>query len=128
MIPIAPSQNPAARDTCTDDAPGDGGTPNYSDLADLFAAASPSTEAHQALVAAYWMQFMESAESVDSQAVNTKLKHIGYGIGNITRAFENLKKTKPQLVVQMRKGGQTQQGPARPTKSLVQERRLLRAC
>ncbi len=109
MAAVAPTRPAAAGGPETDAAANGGGTSNFSDLADLFAQASPSTEAHQALVGAYWVQYMENADSVDSQSVNTKLKHIGHGIGNITRAFENLKKTKPQLVVQMRKAGQTQQ-------------------
>jgi hypothetical protein len=85
------------------------GIPNFGDVAELFAAACPTTEAHMALVVAYWVQYLEGNDSIDSQIVNKKLKNIGYGVGNITRAFESLKKTKPQLVVQLRKSGQTQQ-------------------
>lgn len=85
------------------------GVPNFGDVAELFAAADPTTDPHRALVVAYWVQFLEGNDNIDSQLVNKKLKNIGYGVSNITRAFESLKKTKPQLVVQLRKSGQTQQ-------------------
>jgi hypothetical protein len=46
---------------------------------------------------------------VEAQAVNTRLKDLGHGVGNITRAFEALKDEKPALIVQTKKEGSTQQ-------------------
>ena len=79
------------------------------DLPAFYDAASPENDAEKALVCTYWMQFRRGAADVDSQAVNTELKHLGHGIGNITRAFEALKSQRPALIVQTRKEGNTQQ-------------------
>ncbi len=82
-----------------------GNIDDYTDLAELFAVAQPKTDADKALVVSYWKQFKEGNTAIDSQSVNTSLKHMGYGVGNITRAFENLKKTKPVLMIQLQKSG-----------------------
>lgn len=79
------------------------------DLPAFYDAADPGNDAEKALVCAYWIQFRKGASDLDSQAVNTELKHLGHGIGNITRAFEALKSQRPALIVQTRKGGSTQQ-------------------
>jgi len=81
----------------------------YEDVAELYAVAQPGSDADKALVVAYWMQIHEGAQSIDTQSVNTQLKHMGHGIGNVTRAFENLKKTRPQMIVQLRKSGTSKQ-------------------
>ena len=85
------------------------GQASYEDVAELYAVAQPASDADKALVVAYWMQFHEGAPSIETQGVNTRLKHMGHGIGNVTRAFENLKRTKPQLIVQLRKSGTSKQ-------------------
>jgi hypothetical protein len=79
------------------------------DLPAFYDAAHPESDAEKALVCTYWMQFRKGAADVDSQAVNTELKHLGQGIGNITRAFEALKSQRPALIVQTRKEGSTKQ-------------------
>jgi hypothetical protein len=81
----------------------------HPDLETFYAAAQPKTDAERALVVAYWLQYRESAPDVDTQTVNTRLKHLGYGTGHITRAFETLKDERPALVVQTKKEGSTQQ-------------------
>lgn len=81
----------------------------YEDVAELYAVAQPASDADKALVVAYWMQFHEGAPTIEAQGVNTRLKHMGHGIGNVTRAFENLKRAKPQLIVQLRKSGTSKQ-------------------
>lgn len=106
---VKATKNTGVEEAGIDESIDDNGIPNYGDVADLYAAAGPTTDAHKALVVAYWVQFMEGIEGIDAQAINTKLKHMGYGIGNITRAFESLKKTKPQLIVQLRKSGSSKQ-------------------
>jgi hypothetical protein len=85
----------------------------YSTLAELYDAASPTTEAHSALVVSYWFQYLQGAADVESQAINTELKHLGHGVGNITRAFSALKSHKPALIIQTRKEGTTQQARKR---------------
>ena len=81
----------------------------YGTLAELYYAAAPGAEADRALVAAYWYQFKEDASDVEAQKINSELKHLGHGVGNITRAFEALKSQKPALIMQTRKEGSTKQ-------------------
>lgn len=88
---------------------GEDGGKEHPDLATFYGAAGPSSDQDKALVGAYWLQVKEGAEDVDAQTVNTRLKHLGHGIGNITRAFETLKAQKPAMIVQTRKEGKTQQ-------------------
>ena len=85
----------------------------YSDLADLFSAANPRTDAQKVLVAAYWHQFHEEREDVDSLSVNQDLKNLGHRIGNVTRAFDALITQRPQPVVQTRKSGSSKQARKR---------------
>ena len=86
-----------------------GGQFEYSDFASLYDAARPETDADKALVVAYWKQIRENGSEVDSQSVNTALKNMGHGIGNITRAFEQLKGQRPSLIMQTRKEGSARQ-------------------
>lgn len=82
---------------------------NYSSFAELFDAALPKSNADRALVAGYWLQVCQGAESFGGQAVNTELKHLGEAIANITNALESLKIQKPALALQLKKSGKSQQ-------------------
>ena len=82
---------------------------DFKDLPALYDAANPTRDADKALVVGYWMQEYEKSENFYGQHVNAKLKHLGHGVGNITRAFEFLKNETPRLVQQVEKGGTTQQ-------------------
>ena len=84
-------------------------TRTFVDFADLFGAADPSTHAEKALIAGYWLQVCQGAESFDSQSANKELKNLGHGLPNITHALTSLKETKPALVQQLRKSGSSQQ-------------------
>jgi hypothetical protein len=83
------------------------------DLPTLFAAASPESDTDRALVGAYWFQVCKGQTDIDSQEVNNELKQLGYGVGNITRAFDHLIAAKPQLVIQTRKSGKAKQARKR---------------
>lgn len=78
-------------------------------LAEFYDQASPSNEGEKVLVVGYWFQYRENATELDSQSLNSQLKHLGHGIGNVTRALEWAKTQKPALMVQKRKEGSTQQ-------------------
>lgn len=102
----------------------------FQDLPAFYDAANPAGDAEKALVCAYWMQFRQGASDLDSQAINTELKHLGHGIGNITRAFEALKSQRPAMIVQTRKEGSTQQARKRfkvTTEGKKAVERMLRA-
>lgn len=79
----------------------------FSDLPTLFDAASPKTGVDKALVVGYWIQECQGSTDFVSQQINTELKHLGHGVGNITDAFNALIAQK--LVMQIRKSGVTKQ-------------------
>lgn len=81
----------------------------FTEFAELFAAASPKTDINKALVAGYWAQIIGNKASFQSQELNSDLKHLGHHIGNITQALDSLIAMKPQLVLQLRKDGNTRQ-------------------
>jgi len=121
-IQVAPTKIEKAEEITpagNDSAPNSQPHHQYDNVAELYAVAQPSTDAEKALVVSYWTQCVQGIEGVDSQSVNTQLKHMGYGIGNVTRAFEVLKQTKPQLIVQLRKSGSSKQ--ARKTYKVTTE-------
>lgn len=82
---------------------------NYGSVAELYHAADPKTEAEKGLVAGAWFQVVEGMDGLDSQTINTALKDLGYGVGNITRAFDVLISQRPALMIQLRKAGTTKQ-------------------
>lgn len=82
---------------------------DFGSFAELYDSVNPITNADKALVAAYWLQACEGAESFDSQSANKELKHLGHGLPNVTAAIESLKKTKPALTLQLKKSGKSQQ-------------------
>ncbi len=79
------------------------------DLADLFEAAGPTTEPEKVLVAGFWRQQLLGEGDLDAQLINSELRHLGHGISNITRAFDQLIGQRPQLAIQTRKSGSAKQ-------------------
>jgi hypothetical protein len=88
------------------DGPDEGGSV---DLADLYATCQPKTDGEKTLVVSYWLQETQGVLGIDAQKVNTQLKHLGHGVGNITRAFDKLMENRPQLMIQTKKAGTTKQ-------------------
>ncbi len=83
------------------------------DVADLFTRANPVTQDQKALVVGYWFQVMNESGDLDAQAINTALKQLGHGMKNITAAFDHLISARPQLVIQVRKSGNSKQARKR---------------
>ena len=96
----------ASKSTGTVDTASDS---TFSTFAEVFHAAAPKSEKEKALVAAYWIQRTSGVENFASQQVNTELKHIGYGVGNITDALSQLINERPSLVIQLKKEGSSKQ-------------------
>lgn len=97
-------------------APSGGGNGNgsrddhqFADLAELYNATAPESDADKTLVAAYWAQYGEGKAEFGSQELNTALKNLGHAIGNITTAFDTLKARKPAPVMQLKKSGSSKQ-------------------
>jgi len=82
-------------------------------LPDLYGTISPSSEADRALVVGYWLQVLQGEQDLDSFQINKELKNLGHGVGNITNALTSLIQRKPQLVIQTRKSGSSQQARKR---------------
>ncbi len=82
---------------------------SYDHPAELFEAAHAKSDAERALVLGYWFQVHQSVASFSSRQINDELKHIGHGIGNITRALDALIASKPASVIQLEKSGKSQQ-------------------
>lgn len=91
--------------------------PKYNSLAELADATQPITNADKALVAGYWLQVCQAADSFDAFSANKELKHLGHGVSNITMAIDALRNHKPSLVLQLKKSGRSQQ--ARKTYKLT---------
>lgn len=85
------------------------GSPMFDSLADLFHAAGPKTDREKALVAAYWIQTSKGMTHFAAQEVNSELKHLGFGVSNITDALSQLMNEKPSLVIQLKKSGNSKQ-------------------
>lgn len=120
VTPAKPGTPPASENETEFDAPDDG--PNdqtFTEFAELYAATDPHSGADKALVAGYWLQVCQGAENFPGQSVNNELNHLGHKVGNITNAISALTGSKPQLVLQLRKSGKTQQ--ARKTYKLSAE-------
>jgi hypothetical protein len=83
------------------------------DAGEFYAQATPATEPERALVVAYWVQEVKGDGEFDAQSVNTQLKQLGHGVSNITRALDDLKRRKPQLVIQIQKSGKSKQARKR---------------
>jgi hypothetical protein len=96
---------------------GANGIPEFTELAELYSAVSPESEADKALVVGYWTQFREGKAEFGAQEINTVLKNLGHSVKNITTAFDTLKARKPAPVMQLKKAGTTKQ--ARKTYKLT---------
>ena len=81
----------------------------FSDIAELFAAAGPRRGPEKALVAAYWLQEAGGRPEFDGQTLNNELKHLGHGLPNVTATMNALIALRPQLAIQVRKSGSSQQ-------------------
>lgn len=79
------------------------------DIGEMFAIADPRNDPEKALLVAYWFQTQGNQSDFDSASVNRELKHLGHGASNITNALTSLITRKPQLVIQTRKSGKSQQ-------------------
>ena len=81
----------------------------FSDLPTLFSALSPASGSDKVLVAGYWFQVYEKRDALSAQEINSALKHLGHGVSNVTVCMNVLMASTPNLVMQIRKSGTTQQ-------------------
>jgi hypothetical protein len=81
----------------------------FADLPTLYSAANPRTQSEKALIVGFWLQLIQGQSDLDSFEINKRLKNLGHGAANITRALEDLIAVRPQLVIQTRKSGTSKQ-------------------
>jgi hypothetical protein len=98
----------AEADSTTPENPASAQSTIPQDVATLFHATSPTTDAEKVLVVAYWMQEVKR-ESVTATRVNKELGELGHKVSRINKVFSGLMKQKPALVIQVRKSGKTKQ-------------------
>lgn len=99
----------AGADSAMSGGGGDDSAHEFEHFAELFSAADATTDADKALVAGYWAQVVLGVDGWQSRAVNAELKNAGHGVANITRALQVNIDKKPQLVIQLKKSGTSQQ-------------------
>ena len=68
-----------------------GHSTEYSTLAELYDAAQPVNDPNRALIAGYWLQVCQGAESFVGLSINKDLKDLGHGLSNVTNALTALK-------------------------------------
>ena len=88
---------------------GDQDAVQYATVADLMAAAGPSTPQDRALVVGYWFQAIKGESEFQSQTLNNELKNLGHKAKNITDVLDGLMVKKPALAIQTRKTGSARQ-------------------
>jgi hypothetical protein len=86
-----------------------GAPPEAATIAEFYDRASPASDGEKALVIGYWFQYRDGVNDLEAHKINSALKHLGHGIGNVTRALDWLKDHKPALMIQKRKEGTSKQ-------------------
>jgi hypothetical protein len=90
--------NNDANDT---DIPESDNTKQFESFAELLAASSNDTPISRVLLAAYWVQVVEGADSFKTFELNKNLKDTGNFDDNINKKLLSLRSTKPAKVVQL---------------------------
>jgi hypothetical protein len=81
----------------------------YDSLADFLSLLSPSTDVERTLAVAYYLQVFIKKEELTSRDIHFELKQLGYPSANITVAISRIINRKPQLMIQLRKEGNSKQ-------------------
>lgn len=99
----------AAEEGVDDAGDGSGGNSGFDSFAELYDAVSPHTDAERVLVSCYWVQTLKGKDSFGSQELNVLLKDLGHAVSAINKAMSSNINKKPALILQMARGGSTQQ-------------------
>lgn len=108
-----PLDDPASHDSEEElDADGGAGgrTPKkFEHFAELYDAVSPTSDPERVLVASYWAQIVNGKTGFGSQQLNKDLKDLGHAVGTINKAMAANMRKKPALILQVARGGSSQQ-------------------
>ena len=83
--------------------------PTFDDFPTLLGSAKAETGLDRAILVAYYLQVVQGNGDFDAFSANRELKHAGHASGNITRDLDALQSRSPQLIIQTRKQGNSQQ-------------------
>ena len=82
---------------------------SFPSVAEVFAKTNPKKEAEKVLIVGAYLQEVKGTPELTGREINKELNHLGHGVGNITVAITSLINRRPQLMIQTRKEGTTQQ-------------------
>jgi hypothetical protein len=82
---------------------------SFTQLSELFAHIDPKTDGEKALVVGAYLQEVQGQPELTGRLINDELKHLGHGASNITTTISFLISKKPNLMIQTRKEGKSQQ-------------------
>ena len=88
---------------------GSSGPQQFEHFAELYHAVDPSNDQERVLVAAYWTQVHLGKSTFGSHELNKLLKDLGHGVAAINKAMTSNMKKKPALILQVSRGGSSQQ-------------------
>ena len=94
-------------------------TENYNDIheilsrsvqiAEIFGQLEPKTDSEKVLIVAAFLQENQGLAELTSRQINDELKHLGHGVSNITTSIGMLINKRPNMMIQTRKEGKSQQ-------------------
>jgi hypothetical protein len=82
---------------------------DFETISDLFSVCNPKNGGQKALIVAAFLQEKNKLQDIGGQQINKELKHLGHGASNITADISSSINQKPQLMIQTRKEGTSQQ-------------------
>jgi hypothetical protein len=82
---------------------------SFPSVAEVFAKTNPKKEPEKVLIVGAYLQEVKGTSELTGREINKELNHLGHGVGNITVAITSLINKRPQLMIQTRKEGTTQQ-------------------
>jgi hypothetical protein len=81
----------------------------FEHFAEFYDVTDPKTDPERVLVASYWTQVIQGKATFGSQELNKLLKDLGHGVAAINKAMSANIDKKPALILQVTRGGSTQQ-------------------
>lgn len=82
---------------------------SFSSIAEVFGHVNLKTDYDKVLIVSVYLQTKEQKTELTSREISKELNHLGHGVSNITNAIGALIKRKPNLMIQTRKEGTSQQ-------------------
>lgn len=82
---------------------------SFDSIADIFAEGMPNTDVDKVLLASAYLQEKSGGSDLTGREINAELHNLGHRVANITSSVSGLINRKPQLMIQTRKDGKSQQ-------------------